>query len=410
MKRKLLPVSLMLITAHAFADTTQATLAQLQNQINQLQTQINSLNPSTNLVATDSAVPFGTLSKVGMPLQLVKNRKINTAPLVFGGQIEADLQYWNGSTLSTSASKNYNAQNSSIALTKVYLFNEANINQNTIGFISLKNTLPNNSIVLDRAFLMLGQLNAGEPLFVTVGSTYLPFGNFSGNGPLNNALTTNLFRVSPTDQISANIGKGPFTLIGSMYQNNSINYLVTGLFNKNIYGYTLALGSSYLTNIVGTNSGIGNAFHAYGSTSSASQPLQSSTNPAWDVNISFGKAPLSVLGEYATTLRASTDEDQSIGKLSAWMLGTAGKFAFENTPYNWQISYSKTANMQNIPMPFDGNFADNLKSATGFKNQWLGSIQGEYWKNAYIGPELGYDKLYSNAHTYTLTLDATAYF
>ncbi len=92
------------------------------------------------------------------------------------------------------------------------------------------------------------------------------------------------------------------------------------------------------------------------------------------------------------------------------MLGLTGQFALFNSPYFWQVSYSKTANMQNVLMPLDGDYQDALKTTTGFKNQWIGSIQGEFWQNVYIGPEFTYGYLYNNAHTYTATLDATAYF
>lgn len=416
MKIKLFSAILLIMSASSLcADPSQQeALNSLQSQINALQSQIANMQNPANVIGLDTAIPFGTMSKVEMPLALIKARNTNTAPIVIGGQVEADVQYWNGTPLTTSSGQNYNTPDSSIAFTKLYLFTEANINENTIGLITLKNTLPANTVQFDRAFLMLGKLNPAAPLFVTVGMSYLPFGNFSGNGPLDNSLTTDMFRVSQTDQVSLNMGYGPFTFIGSMFNNNStvnasIHYLFTGLFNKTIDGYSLALGTSYLTNIVGTSSGLGSAFHQMGSYSS-SAPLQSNTNPAWDANFTFGKPIFSVLGEYVTTLRASTNQNQNVGKISAWLLGTTGKFSSYGTPYTWQLSYAKTTNMQNVPMPFDGNYAQNLKTATGFQNQWIGSIQGEYFQNVYIGPELTYGNLYNSAHTYTATLDATAYF
>ena len=66
--------------------------------------------------------------------------------------------------------------------------------------------------------------------------------------------------------------------------------------------------------------------------------------------------------------------------------------------------------MQNVAMPLDGNYQDGLKTLIGFNHQWIGSIQGEYWKNVYVGPELTYGALYNGQNTYTAILDATAYF
>lgn len=50
------------------------------------------------------------------------------------------------------------------------------------------------------------------------------------------------------------------------------------------------------------------------------------------------------------------------------MLGFTGKFAAIGTAYDWQLTYNKTRNMQNIPIPFDGDYNQGLKTSTGFKN------------------------------------------
>lgn len=319
---KKIAFSMILLTGSTAFGDTQSDINQLQNQINALQQQVAGMNQTSfsKAVGTDTNAPFGAMSKTETPLAVLKARSSNSSSWVIGGQVESDLQYWNGSTLTSSSNKSY-SDGTGVTLTKLYLFNQVNINQNAIGFISLKSTNPNYEVQVDRAFLILGQLDAQEPLFVTAGYTYLPFGNFGSNGPLNNNLTTNLYRVSPTDQISLNAGTGSLTFIGKAFNNNSsvnhtINYLITGLFAKTIEGYNLAIGSSYLTNIIGTNSGIGEAFHSGGSANSVSQPLQSNTNPAWDVNASFGITPLSLVGEYFTTLRAVNKQSQSVGKLS----------------------------------------------------------------------------------------------
>ena len=407
MKLKMISLAMVLATGPLFADSSSA-VSQLQTQINALQAQVNQLaqtNQSAfnSVIGLDTADPFGTLSKVNMPLQLLKNHNQNSAALTLGGQVETDLQYWNGDSIQTHPTTQYE-QGSNVALTKLYLFTEANLGQDAMAFISLDKSGKSNSVGVDRAFLMLGDLNSSTPLFVTAGSTYLPFGMFSGNGPLNNTLITNVYRVSPTNQISGNAILGPVTLIASAYNNQStVNNSMDGLFTlefaKNIDQFHTNFGASYMSNMVGTASGLGAAF-AQGA----------AHNPAWDANFNVGVKAISLLGEYASTVHGATIDKQNTSLLSSWMLGVSGQFSLLNSPYFWQFSDSETHNMQHVAMPLDGDFQEGLKILTGFNHQWIGSIQGEYWKNVYVGPELTYGTLYNGQDTYTATLDATAYF
>ncbi len=404
MKLKLLSMAMALAVSPLFADS-QTTLDQLQAQINALQTQVNQMTQTTAIdqaVGLDTANPFGALSKVFMPLQLVKTREQGKS-LVLGGQIEGDLQYWGGDDLATSSGAQYGS-GSSVAATKVYLFTEANLGQDAMGFLSLKNG-SNNTVIVDRAFVIAGELNANNPLFVTVGSTYLPFGLFVGNGPLNMTLTTDAFRVSPTNQLTGNAVWGPITFIASAYNNastvnNTINGLFTVQFSKLVNAMHYNFGASYLNNVVGTNSDVGTAFVAGSSPS----------NPAWDANFNVGMKALSLIGEYVSTTDSATIDHQARGDLSSWVLGVNGGFECLSAPYFWQMSYSATHNMQNIATPLDGNFQNGLKTSIGFQHQWIGSLQGEYWNNVYIGPELTYGTLYNGQNTYSAILDMTAYF
>lgn len=404
MKLKLLSITMALAVSPLFADS-QTALDQLQAQINTLQTQVNQMTSSTataQAVGLDTANPFGALSKVFMPLQLVKTREQGKS-LLLGGQIEGDLQYWDGDNLATSSGAQYDS-GSSVAATKVYLFTEANIGQNAMGFLSLKNG-SNNSVIVDRAFVMAGELNGSNPIFVTAGSTYLPFGLFVGNGPLNVTLTTDAFRVSPTNQLTANAVFGPVDFIASAYNNastvnNSINGLFTVQFSKLINQMHYNFGASYLNNVVGTNSDVGSAFVAGSSPS----------NPAWDANFNVGMKALSLIGEYVSTINGATIAREARGDLSSWVLGVNGGFECFSSPYFWQMSYSATHNMQNIATPLDGNFQNGLKTSVGLQHQWIGSLQGEYWTNVYLGPELTYGTLYNGQNTYSAILDMTAYF
>jgi hypothetical protein len=92
------------------------------------------------------------------------------------------------------------------------------------------------------------------------------------------------------------------------------------------------------------------------------------------------------------------------------MLGEQSKFKVHQIPMLFQLSYSADANMKAIPMTYNANIPQNLKTAIGIQHQWLTSVVGEFWQNVWIGPEFVTAKLYTGQYSYTGTLDASAYF
>jgi hypothetical protein len=288
----------------------------------------------------------------------------------------------------------------------------ANLSNWATAVVSLKNSLPSNGLAVDRAFLVLGNLSQ-SPWYFTAGNAYLPFGSFSGNGPLDNSLTTNAFRVNPTSQAMLGLNAYGFdTDLGLYSANHFDNGLHDFLLNtewaaKLSSSSQLTLGGGYLNDIRGTSSGVGAAYAS--STPSASSPLSAAKTAAYDANLNYSIANLSLLAEYLTTSRSAIANNQSIGKPSVWMIGTVYKHAMLNWPTQFQLSFSQSQNMQNIPLPIAVNFSQNLK-ATGIKTEWLASVVSQVWSNTYLGPELDYDHMYAGTHNWTLSMDATAYF
>lgn len=414
MKKLALTVLTLLAFNNVYADDINTTITQLQDQINALNAQLN--NPSTKagvpIVGTDAANPLSAMSKVQMPIQVLKAKSQLNNPVVLGGEIETDLQYTDGNTIPLSNGTTYKS-GSDVGVNKVYLMTMANINDEATGLVNLVMTRPTHAIDVERAFLIFGNLNK-NPFSLMAGANYLPFGNFSGNGPWSNALTTNLFRVSTTNQMVANYTNRWLILNGGIYSNNAagannIDYLFNGIANGSWKNINMSLGAGYMNDVRGANSGFGNSYVLQGATSAA-KPLSGGTNGAFDINASIGPAYFTLLAEYVSTNHGATEAGKSVASMNAWMLGEQSKFKLYQIPMVYQISYSATDNMSAIQMIYNGNIPQNLKTAIGIQHQWLTSLVGEFWTNVWIGPEFVTAKLYTGQYSYTGTLDATAYF
>jgi hypothetical protein len=194
----------------------------------------------------------------------------------------------------------------------------------------------------------------------------------------------------------------------STFDNGLHDFLInsewTGTLDSNS---NIVFGAGYINDIRGTSSGVGQAYAS--GTPSAASPLTGPATGAYDANISLNLANFSLLWEYNKTSTSANVNNQAIGKPSVWMLATVYKHVLFKRPVQYQLSFSQSKNMQNIPLALAANYAQNL-NATGIKTEWLASVVSEVWKNTYIGPELDYDHMYAGNNTWTLTMDATAYF
>jgi hypothetical protein len=118
-----------------------------------------------------------------------------------------------------------------------------------------------------------------------------------------------------------------------------------------------------------------------------------------------------LLGEYVTTTKSAEVNNVATGKLSSWMLGANYKTGLYNIPTTFQLSYSATENMQNLPYALPGEANGTINTVgTSVKNQWLASVEGEVLTNFFVGPEFDYSELYTGQKTYAVTLDMNALF
>lgn len=408
----------MLLTAlsfQAYADDPSVTIQQLQAEINALNAQIHQPRLMSNavpVVGTDAANPLAAMSKVQMPVMVLKAKNQLNNPIVLGGEIETDLQDTQGQTIPLSGGGTYK-NGSDISLSKVYLMTMANISDEVTALTNLRMLLPNYAVDFERAFVIFGNLNK-NPFSLMVGANYLPFGTFSGNGPWSNALTTNLFRISTTNQMIANYTNKWLIVNTGIYSNNisgsnNVDYLLNGIAQTTWRKIGASFGMGYISDVRGANSSLGNAYVLQGANSGI-KPLSGGTNGALDINGSIGPAYFTLLGEYVTTLHGATEAGSQVGDMSVWMLGEQSKFKVYQIPTVFQLSYSATKNMQSIPMVYNANIPANLHTAVGVQHQWLTSIDSEFWNNVWIGPEFVTAKLYTGQYSYTGTLDATAYF
>ncbi len=415
--KKIAIAVLSFITASAYADDVNTTMANIQSQLNQISAELTSQTPQSNasvpFIGLDTANPLAAMSKVQMPINVLRAKNQLNNTVVIGGQIEADAQYTDGDKIPLKGGSTYQ-QGSDVSLSKVYLMTMVNFNDYITGLVNLKAQPANvgSSISIERAFLMFGNLNK-SPFSLMVGANYLPFGNFSGNGPWSNALTTNMFRVSTTNQVIANFSNNWLIVNTGIYSNtgvagsSSINYLANAIAQKTWNGIGMSFGAGYMSDVSGSNSGLGKA---YGTGASGPNNLSSATNGAYDINASIGPAYFTLLAEYVSTVGGAMQGGHSTGVMSAWMLGEQSNFKVHDIPTKFQLSYSQTVNMNNIQMTYNADIPSSLKTNAGIQSQWLTSIQGQFFHNVWIGPEFVTAQLYTGQNSYTGTLDVTAYF
>lgn len=439
MKLRLLSLAIFAsISAHTYADSAQdqAKLSALQTQLTSLQNQVKQLDnsnintpasPLSQWVMLDTSNPIGAMPYTSLPLTLLQAKSTLNAPLVIGGSLEADLQAWNGSFSTLANNGETYQKGTDLALTSANLFTMANINNWVTGFVSFQGNVgggQNDAPVVDRAFFIIGNLQE-NPLFLTFGKTYLPFGLFQGNGAYANSLNTDAFRISQTNQIALNFYQdglntslAAFNSKGNGSNINNFTYNIH--YTHAISGWTYGLGAGYLNDIRGTNSGIGAAYPD-SATSSPSIPsthnINGPRNAAYDFNASLAYGEYSLVGQYDTTKDGATATNgEKLGRLSVWNVTASYAPTLWNIPMNFHIGYSATHNMGTIPFPLVGMVSQSVQTAgngtnnSGMKNQWQLAFSGEVLNNVYLGPEFDYQHLYNSENTWAAVLDLMAYF
>lgn len=250
-----------------------------------------------------------------------------------------------------------------------------------------------------------------------IGRGYLPFGSFAGNGPWSNSITTNDFRIAQTDQVNLGyyqnglslnlaVANSPSdTTNNSTFTQNLENFVYNLNYTKSYSNsFNYSVGASYLSDIRGLYPNVGGAYNSL---------LSGGKNGAYDLNGTIGFHQVSLNAEYVSTTKSAINPNGSdTGKLSSWMttLNYAPVLAGQVTVFS--LGYSESYNMQNVPYYVSGMFksAPLTGAGQGFKSQWIAYVQRPIVKNVYLGPEFDYAKTYDNLHTWTGTVDLSAYF
>ncbi len=421
------------LSLSAYADTPansalQDQVSALQNQINSLQSQLSNMNSHTALssvVMTDFSSPIGLFNDPQFALSTLQAKSTLNTPIVLGGSFEADLQTWGGNFSTTLPSGSTYNNGSAFSVTGAELYTMANMGTWVTGLFGLQGNVGGNAgspMTFDKAFLLFGNLQR-NPLFVTVGEIYLPFGLFNGNGPWSNNLDTDAFRIAKTNQITLNFYQKGFYSSFAWFNtsaNNSglkdftynLSYATSGTFNYSV-------GAGYLYDIRDTNSGIGAAYPANGvggNTTPTTSAVSGNRNGAFDLNASVAYGHYNLLGEYDFTERGANNQNgTSTGPMGAWNIAAGYGTLFWNIPTNFQVSYSATENMENISTPLWGMANVGPQSQTtdnnaGVQHNWIVSMSNQFFTNVYLSPEYQYSTLYNGTHTWTLTYDLSAYF
>ncbi len=398
----------------------------LQNQINALQSQINALqtqSSAASLIMSDQNNPFSGMSDTQFPLALMQAKSTFNAPLILGGELEADLQTWGGSySTQINSSTTYN-NGSDIALPTADLNSMANMGQWVSAYLSVQGQVPQNNVSIDQTFFLFGNIQI-NPAFLTIGETYLPFGAFNGNGPYANNLDTNAFRASNTNQIALNYVKGDFytNLAGFENKDNrdslndfsyTLSYTTSGNFNY-------SLGAGYLNDIRGLGSEAGESYPNNNANEGDPNPtnpgntIRGGRNAAYDLNALINYDVYGANGEFdITQTGAQTLSGADTGQMSAWNIALTYAPTLWGIATTFSVGYSATHNMNDISFPLNG-MANNPQETqmgdndSGMAHQWLAYMTNEFFPNTDFSPEFAYDTLYNGSHTWSLTYDITA--
>lgn len=401
-------------------------LLKLKGEITSLKGQVDTIvnSPTLSMMAqqtdrrimSDAINPLGMMPDTTFSSVLLQARQQLNAPVVVGGYLEADAQTWGGNSIPTSAGTYHDGN--SIYLTTAKLYTLANINSWTSVFLSLQgNTNSATPMTFDQAFVTVGNLQK-YPLYLMVGKGYLPFGSFAGNGVWSNSITTNDFRMSQANQINLGFYQNGLTLNIAGTNGGGANGVTTAdgdlsvmVYNANYAAninknWNYSVGASYINDLRGTESAVGDAYE----TSSTS--LTGGENGAYDFNGALGYKAVSLNAEYASTTKSATYNGASTGKISSWMTTVNYAPTLWGQETTFSLGYSKSYNASDVPSFVSAMF-NNMPTSNpgqGFKSQWIAFAQRPVYTNVYLGPEVDYAKTYAGLHTWTGTLDLSAYF
>lgn len=338
----------------------------------------------------------------------VKN-KFSHNQVVLGGMAELDLQHWQGDKLLTQNPTGTYTQDTAFYFTQAIFDVMANLTPWTTLFTSASLSAigqggeSGNYLNLPYAFILIGNVDQ-SPFYLYGGYNAISFGKFNSSGGWDYPLTSTYFQpqVSPglslgyqTEKI--NVSTSVFT-DQVLYQNHLVYNL---LYQNNDHALNYGFGAGYLTNL---------NFNMTGDVNINRNIIKEKANmeagSVSDLNGNIGYENISLSAEY---LRGSEKILMNREKPAA--IGTTLTYSptIDDTYYSAGLSYSKTIHLKDVSTILAGQ--DQIPYvAVGLENSWAASLTRSFFGSWFYGSlNLQRDSTYENQHTYTLTLDGTAY-
>ena len=407
------------LASTAIASTTPNT-QQIQQEIVKLNSQLSTLasqqeNGHPLSLHIDTENPLDLISGTAFAASYLKGANHYQKGLTLGGYLEFDAQAWNGTYTQGPdlAGKNAYHKGSGLFLTTLKLYSLFKINNwaSFLGDIEADTAAGSNDTVKwDKALLIIGNM-AKSPFYGAIGQSDVPFGLFTGvnGGPWSGSLINQTFEVEGTTLAELGFEQNGFNITASTFNAGNghnindfaFNTSYTNKFNLgNIKNVSYSVGLGYLNDMRNTTIFAGN-----GGVVSTSNDNRK--NGAFDANGSINVKKFTLIGEYA---RGQHTVPGYTGIFSAW--GTTARLASKlfNKNVNYSLSYSQTHNMANVPLPLSGNANADIDATAGLRNDWIAAISVEAIHNIFISPEFQYANTYNSKHTWTTTLDFSAFF
>ena len=412
----LLSLGSFLLAENAWSEDLLAQIQQVQGQVSQLQIELQEIGTHNNLIGLDTNSPLGALSSPNMAYALLQEQNQYPAYLTLGADVGAALQAWGGSHLTGVVGPDYPDSGTTIAATSVDLYTLANINTWTEAFTQIEWGLNAYPTTVSEAFINFGNLNK-SPFYASLGLSYLPFGDFPGDGLVTDTLETNAFLSNEISQIDFGFSQGNFNMTLALFNGlNNFNDFVYSLQDgATIKQWAISAGAGYMNDIRYSGSDIGAAYGtSHGIHNISTGILQGGANGAVDLNANAtynfnSNEALSTSAEWIGTTNSALVRNIATGIMQAWTLTSSYTMPMLGKATTFSIDYSATVNMQFVPLQLPGAINQPSFNFLGIKNQWIAYVQSEVVTNVYVGPEFSWLQMYNGAHAWESALDLSIY-
>lgn len=353
--------------------------------------------------SSNNTIPIGQLPSNLYASSILKQRMyFDDYSIFFGGFIQADAQFWNGTDITKRDGSTFPGNGENIYLTSATLYFIANLGHfvtANLDFVADQQ----NSYDLQDGFVIFGNLDT-TPVFVSIGKYRPSVGSYGGGGPWTNSITANLFRPIRVTNAAIN------------YRGDTSNANFTVLDSKNHATFSLAYFDAVsIPEIAQIGYNIGYMHDVRGASPRFDFVNKRVGEFNIDTAINFESIPflpgsLNIGAGWATTTTKSTQfNGKNNAYAGAFTVQSAYTFMLFGSGQNINVSYGHSYNADNIPMPLSAEVGA-FQPVSGIKDQILISTQRSLFdNNVLIGPEYSWQSLYNGQHMNTFTIDLSVY-